>query len=264
MRMDFDKMPLSPAQSAAAILPPHTPGRHEAPSSAVTTLTEVIAAGEESLLEMHSFVCKTCKRLFVARFAGLCDVCLERELESELTQKGGKLTYLKTFPERAKKFIAEGRAGGPSIAKAKALLKLLRSNQGPLIILIGDRGTGKTVMATWWAGMLGFGLYTKAFDFFAAVRKTYHDSKVREHEVLDRYRKADFLVFDEAQERKESDWENMTLTNLVDKRYDALKPTVIITNLKQDALDAALGPSIIRRATETGGIVDCNWKPYVG
>ena len=259
-------MNLSTAQAAAAILPPHTPGRHEQPpETAGTSATEVLTLGEESLLEMHSYTCTSCKKLFTARFAGLCDRCLERELETDLTRKTGKMTYLKTFPERAKKFIAEGKAGGPSIAKAKNLLKLLQSNQGPLIILIGDRGTGKTVMATWWAGMMGFGLYTKAFDFFAAVRKTYHeDSKVREHEVLERYRKADFLVLDEAQERKESDWENMTLTNLIDKRYDALKPTVIITNLKQDALDAALGPSIIRRATETGGIVDCNWKPYVG
>lgn len=259
-------MTLSHAQSAAALLPPHTPGRHEQTATAAgTSLTEVLAGGEETLLEMHSFKCKACSRIFVARFAGLCDACLERELENELTQKGGKLTYLKTFPDRAKKFIAEGKASGPSIAKAKALLKLLQSNEGPLLILIGDRGTGKTVMATWWAGMLGFGLYAKAYDFFQAVRRTYHDeSKMQEHEVLARYRKADFLVLDEAQERKESDWENMILTNLVDKRYDALKPTVIITNLKLDALDAALGPSIIRRATETGGIVDCNWKPYVG
>lgn len=257
-------MHLSPAQAAAATLAPHTPGLHEqAPTTTGTSAAEVFVTGE-ALLEMHSFKCKHCNRIFVARFAGLCDPCLERELERDLTQKGGKLSYLKTFPERAKAFIAEGKATGPAIAKAKALLKLLQSNQGPLIILIGDRGTGKTVMTTWWAGMLGFGLYTKAFDLFAAVRKTYHDdSKVREHEVLERYRRTDFLVIDEAQERKESDWENTLLTNLIDKRYDALKPTIIIANLKRDALDAALGPSIIRRASETGGIVNCEWPPYV-
>lgn len=257
-------MLLTPAQSAAALLPPHTPGMHEQPpSTSGTSAGEVFATGD-ALLEMHSFKCKHCHRIFVARFAGLCDPCLERELERDLTQKGGKLSYLKTFPDRAKSFIAEGKATGPAITKAKNLLKLLQSNQGPLIILIGDRGTGKTVMTTWWAGMLGFGLYTKAFDLFAAVRKTYHDdSKVREHEVLERYRRTDFLVIDEAQERKESDWENTLLTNLIDKRYDALKPTIIIANLKRDALDAALGPSIIRRASETGGIVNCDWPPYV-
>ena len=215
---------------------------------------------DEPLLELHTQTCKTCGRTFVARFPGFCDPCFEKKVE-RVNVRNTTAVALKTFPERARQVTQKMR--GPSLEKAKAIMPLLRSNQGAQLIVIGDRWTGKTVMATWWAQMLGFGLYTKAFDLFASVRRTYHeDSKVREHEVLERFRKADFLVIDEAQERKESEWENTLLTNLIDKRYDALKPTVIIANLKQDALDAALGPSIVRRVAETGGIIACTWAPY--
>jgi DNA replication protein DnaC len=259
---------LTSPQASAATLPDHIPGRHEQSASPPAKAAGDLVPGalDTLLCQPHSYACKSCQRIFVALFPGLCDACLERELESDISRKDGKLTYLKTFPERAKQFIAQGKMAGPSLTKARTLLKLLQSGRGPVLIVIGDRWTGKTVMSTWWAGMLGYGLYTKAFDLFAAVKRTYHDdSKVREHDVLERYRKADFLVIDEAQERKESDWENTLLTNLIDKRYDAMKPTVIIANLKQDALDAALGPSIIRRAHETaGGIVNCAWAPYGG
>ena len=255
---------LTPAQAAVAILPPHTPGRHEQPAVLPIRTAGEFMAGEtladEPLLELHTQTCKSCSRKFVARFPGFCDDCFEKEVE-RVQVRNTTAVALKTFPERARQVTQKMR--GPSLEKAKAIMPLLRSNQGAQLIVIGDRWTGKTVMATWWAQMLGFGLYTKAYDLFASVRRTYHeDSKLREHEVLDRFRKADFLVIDEAQERKESDWENTLLTNLIDKRYDALKPTVIIANLKQDALDAALGPSIVRRVAETGGIIECTWPPY--
>jgi DNA replication protein DnaC len=101
-----------------------------------------------------------------------------------------------------------------------------------VVILLGDRGTGKTVMATYLAGMLGTGMYIKACDLFRKIRGTFgSDSKLTEADVLRPFETCEFLVIDEAQERKkDSDWELVTLTNLIDKRYDRFKSTAIIAN----------------------------------
>lgn len=251
-----------------AILPPHALSQQEqaasekriaqAPSTASALATDL----NSTLFEMREQTCVKCGGTHIAQFRSLCPTCYEAELDQQVRTGQSKLAFAKTFPDRAK--LATRTMHGPSLEKAKEILPILRQpGRGATIILIGDRGAGKTVMATYWAGMLGYGLYTKAFDLFESLKKTFHDdSKVRTHEVLDRYRKAEFLVLDEVQERKESDWENTTLTNLLDKRYDALKPTVLIANLKPEGLDACLGPSIISRVKETGGIIECNWPSY--
>lgn len=224
---------------------------------------ETPAKVEELITGSTTKTCSECGHEFVGFLASLCDDCTDRARSALIPSAITAKTFAKTFPERAIRDTAT--MTGPALDKARQILPLLRKpGQGAIIILLGDRWTGKTVMATWWAGMLGTGLYTKAFDIFASLRRTFRDdSKVKEHEVLARYRDAAFLVIDEAQERKESDWEQTILTTLIDKRYDALKPTVIIANLKPDAIDACLGASIISRCERTGGgIIEANWPPY--
>lgn len=254
--------------SAASVLPPHLPGLHEqAPAREPATAADLLTASQidSTLLDIREQTCIApgCSKTYTAAFRTFCPDCHQAELDRQMSRGTSQLQFAKTFPERAK--LATRHMHGPALDKAREILPILRQpGRGAILILIGDRGTGKTVMATYWAGVLGFGLYTKAFDLFGSVKKTYHeDSKVREHEVLDRYRRADLLVIDEVQERKESEWENTLLTHLIDKRYDALKPTIVIANLKPEALDASLGPSIIRRVKETGGIIECTWPPYV-
>lgn len=259
---------MSPSLPPSSVLPPHALSQAEQPALKEPAAASDLLQAEQlnaTLLDMRPQVCirDGCGQTFTAPFRTLCPSCHEAEINRQVRQGQSQLQFAKTFPERAK--LATRHMNGPAFQKACEILPILRQpGRGAILILIGDRGTGKTVMATYWAGMLGHGLYTKAFDLFAAVKNTYHDSsKVREHEVLERYRRTDLLVIDEAQERKESDWENTLLTHLIDKRYDALKPTVIIANLKPEALDACLGPSIIRRVKETGALIECTWPPYV-
>lgn len=243
----------------------------ETPSTPHATAADLAAPEivEATLSGWREFTCVKpgCGATFTAFLGGLCPACYEAELEGEIRQKSGPLQFNKTFPKRA---IADTAAmTGPALVKAKALLPLLRAEdprtKGCILIFLGDRGTGKTVMATFLAGMLGTGRYVKVADLFRAVRSTFaSDSKISEAEVLRNYETADFLVIDEIQERKkDSEWESVLLTNLVDKRYDRFKPTVLIANLKPEAIDEYLGASIVSRANRTGGgIVTCDWPPY--
>lgn len=220
---------------------------------------------EAVLLGASEKTCANCAASFLGFLTSLCDPCVEKERAKLAATTRSSFRVDKTFPQRAIRDTRTMR--GPAMAKAKEILPLIRKpGLGAILVVLGDRCTGKTVMATWWAGMLGYGRYIKAFDLFAELRRTYHeDSKIKEHEVLAKYRDANFLVIDEAQDRKESEWEQTILTNLIDKRYDALRPTVIIANLKIDGIDACLGASIISRCKRTGGgIIECTWPPYSG
>lgn len=138
-----------------------------------------------------------------------------------------------------------------------------------MVVLAGDRGRGKTQIATWLAYQRGQagkrpGIYAKAFDLFSDVKAAWGKQAVEtEVRVMDRYKNAPFLVIDEAHERGETDWENRTLRNVLDHRYDADVPTVIIGNWPNlEAIAASLGASITDRITETGGVVWCKWDSY--
>jgi DNA replication protein DnaC len=226
---------------------------------------------------VHDATCCICGQKYNGDLWTYCDACNAKEREREQAEQSeknrvaqmGKIdtapirVFPKTFPLRASDDAT--RMCGPAFKKAQEILPMIRnSNQGVILLVLGDRGTGKTVMATWLAGQLGCGLYIKAADLFESLRTTYiKKPETSEHTILAKYRKTRLLVIDEIQERKESDWEQSILNNIIDHRYDDYLPTLIIANLKPNAIDACLGASIISRCKRTGGgIIECNWRPY--
>ena len=154
--------------------------------------------------------------------------------------------------------------------------------KGGIVVFHGTRGGGKTRMASELAKKAdipkdktarfdsGFGMkcgysptYVTAMGFFLEVRATYAKSSTKtEAEVVKRLTTPSFLCIDEIQERSDSVWENRLLTHVIDARYGADLPTVLIANLKEDELKASLGPSIMSRIQETGGSIEFNWGSY--
>lgn len=171
------------------------------------------------------------------------------------------------YPERHRKHLKVME--GPSLAKAEALWPRVESGDC-LIVLVGDRGPGKTQMATYWAYIrlsknLTAGWYRKTADLISEIKMTWADNgKIAgtEHDLIRKYRTVPFLVLDEFNEKGASDWEARTLNNIIDHRYDAMLSTVIIANLSLDKVKDAISASILSRAEETGGLVNCNWPSY--
>lgn len=138
-----------------------------------------------------------------------------------------------------------------------------------LLILCGDRGPGKTQIATKWAEMAAKrdqgSRYFKSHDLLGIIKQQFEDDrqlKGKARETLQQAKKVSLLILDEWSELAGTNWEQRTLTNLIDHRYDNLLSTVIITNHKPAEAAAAVGRSIWSRAEETGGVVNCNWKSY--
>lgn len=155
--------------------------------------------------------------------------------------------------------------------------------QGGIVILHGKRGAGKTRMSAEIAranrfpfdelkgnGKIGANnepkrtaLYRTAMDFFVDVRSTYRkNSETSEKEVIAHLASVGLLVLDELQERGESGFEDRLLTHLIDKRYAACLPTILIANLTQPEIGPTLGPSIVDRFHENGRRIEFTWDSY--
>jgi DNA replication protein DnaC len=135
-----------------------------------------------------------------------------------------------------------------------------------LIVLLGKRGTGKTQMAVdLMADICLAGQpvqYIKTMDLFREIRGCYRNDGPDEIKTVYRFCRYAGLVLDEAHERSDSDWENRTLTNIIDRRYDAQRTTILVSNMNKDGFAQAVGASIVSRIHEVGEVVICDWDSF--
>ncbi|WP_069383990.1 ATP-binding protein [Halomonas caseinilytica] len=150
---------------------------------------------------------------------------------------------------------------------AKALTEHLETGDG--LVLMGNMGTGKTHLAV---GLIRYATRTLAVQaryitapaLFSRVRASYGGSGESEAEILGELVEAPLLVIDEIGVGKGSDNELNLTYSLLGQRYDACRPTVIITNLMSDDLRAWLGERVVDRLRETSPVVLFNWESYRG
>lgn len=172
-------------------------------------------------------------------------------------------------PARHKKFRVKEDNNSPEWLRNYELLKERIDARGS-IALLGDRGTGKTQAAVssigYCCSKLGkMALYTKAFDVFLSIRNGNNiNSSTTELQEVNKYIKPHLLVIDAFEVRGDTDFENRTLDHILDKRYDANKPTIIISNDSQENFLKAVGISIIDRFREKGGIIAFQGKSFRG
>lgn len=157
---------------------------------------------------------------------------------------------------------------GPGLDKARELSPTVLGGDC-LLILCGDRGPGKTQMATYWGREMAENnkkaLYFKANKFLNQYRLEFDSDprmKTMARETQRDAKHAALLILDEWSELAGSDWEMRQMTELIDERYDAMLATVIITNNQPAKAAEAVGRSIWSRAEQTGGVVVCDWPSY--
>lgn len=157
------------------------------------------------------------------------------------------------------------------------------AENGGIIVCYGRRGTGKTQIAVEIAKNAKLpnsekprkewmmqahpeqrpAIYSKAMEIFIDLKNGFGRSKeLSEKQIIEKLAAASFLVIDEAHVRGETKYEDDKLTHIIDKRYDGMRPTMLITNLQRREFAAQLSPSILSRIEESGGGIECNWESY--
>ena len=184
------------------------------------------------------------------------------------------------FPERhGRELTLRGDEWQAAYTKALAI-----AESGGIIVAWGKRGTGKTQIAYQIAHKATFidthfpqewkdrfalpvktrpCIYAKAMDIFMRMKNGFQrKDQPSELDIVESLVQAAFLVIDEAHVRGETKYEDDKLTHIIDKRYDAMRPTMLITNLTNKDFAAQLSPSILNRIEEIGGGIECNWQSY--
>jgi DNA replication protein DnaC len=141
---------------------------------------------------------------------------------------------------------------------------------GRCLGFLGRPGTGKTHLACGIGAALAHARYqaryTTVIDYIRTVRETWkRESGRSEAEVIREYTNYHLLILDEVDVQFGSDGELTQLTDLVDRRYRELKPTLVISNCDPEGLERFLGPRAVDRLRENGGrTVVFDWKSWRG
>jgi DNA replication protein DnaC len=142
----------------------------------------------------------------------------------------------------------------------------MKRGSGFLVALVGIRGNGKTQMgvelirANAESGVKS--RFCSAMEFFMEIKAGYRNDSKAEKEVIADFCRPSLLVIDEIGQRSESDWENRLLFEMINRRYNDLKDTLLISNQDETQIKQALGPSIVSRINETGGLIPCTWESF--
>lgn len=216
----------------------------------------------------------------IQRFIKTAERMREVEAAKSPEQKAAEAAQKKAEEKRAHDYQVEQIVDQAHIPKRHRLATTLtgpewkeslsrisgRLGSGFIVALIGGRGTGKTQLGVELirsqAEHYRRSRYCTAFEFFMEVKAGYNDDGETEKEVIHSFQKPSLLVIDELGKRSETEWENRLLYELLNRRYNDMKDTLIISNQDAATLESALGDSLVSRMVETGGIIECNWETY--
>lgn len=173
------------------------------------------------------------------------------------------------FPPRHLKSLGVTRdTPGPWQTLFRRILDRLEQGDGGMFVLLGNRGVGKTQLATDVAHVEAHGtraattLYRTAGEMVAeAVASMSVDGGGLAAHSL-KLARVNFLVIDEWQVRKRGEFDDRLLTDVIDRRYRDLRTTLIVSNETRDEFASGAGESVVSRAVETGGIVECAWTSF--
>jgi DNA replication protein DnaC len=139
------------------------------------------------------------------------------------------------------------------------------SEVGRSLLLYGNVGTGKTRLATSIVkGWEGVGYYITAREYTRLVRSSYSTaSTVTEQDIVDRFTDYSVLVIDEIGKQFATDNERFAIFEIINARYNEMKPTVLVSNMNMEDIEEFLGKATIDRIKENGGqAILFDWESY--
>lgn len=139
---------------------------------------------------------------------------------------------------------------------------------GRSLILCGGVGAGKTHLAVGIAHQVitqnRVAVFSSVVGAIRTVKETYgSSSQLTEAQAIENLTKPDLLILDEVGVQFGSATEKMILFEIINGRYEKLRPTIVISNLAKEAVTEYLGERVVDRLREGGGrMVIFDWQSY--
>lgn len=130
---------------------------------------------------------------------------------------------------------------------------------GRCLILTGNVGTGKTHLASGMSQAIIRQYGASALIVTAAtIVRTAKETMIKgaqftERDVIDELANVDLLVIDEVGAQRGTEYELALMHEVIDKRYQLVVPTVLISNERADNLKTFIGQRAVDRLRENGG-----------
>lgn len=145
-----------------------------------------------------------------------------------------------------------------------------KSASGASLVLTGGPGTGKTHLACAVAnavmpGYLASCKFGTVATILRYIKDTYRkDSDRSEQDAIDALIRPDLLILDEVGVQVGSEHEKLLMFEVLNARYQELRPTILISNLAAGELEQFMGQRVMDRYRECGSVLAFDWDSYRG
>jgi len=170
------------------------------------------------------------------------------------------------FPERYKDASFDGYLFYGTDAQKAAQRRLVEClRRGLPVVMYGNNGTGKTHLA--YASMRNQilqgkeAVYASLTDIIEEIKQGFGNN-VPTSRILDKYICYDYLVIDEMDKAYGSPTEFLNIFKIVNGRYMAKLPTVLISNASKEDVMEIVGKSSFERIGEDGIAVHMDWPSF--
>lgn len=191
----------------------------------------------------------------------------QERMESRLNRAGIPLRFrAKSFAT----FVSDSDAKDKALSVAMEFASNFPQHRkdGTVVVFSGKPGTGKSHLATAIGQEVlptGTVLYISAIDAVRMIRDTWRrDSAKSETQVLDMLSSLDLLILDEVGVQYGTEAEQVTLFDIIDKRYRDQMPMILLTNLNTEAMKKFLGDRSYDRLREGGKWITFDWNSMRG
>ncbi|WP_421722401.1 ATP-binding protein [Alloalcanivorax xenomutans] len=144
-----------------------------------------------------------------------------------------------------------------------------RLQMGGGLVLCGTPGTGKTHLACAIANHVirefyRVALFTSVTKMARAVKATYSPKSDRtEDQVIRDFVTPDLLILDEVGAQRGTETELLLAQEIIDERYQEVRPTILISNLPESELGRYIGERALDRMYEGGGaVLAFDWESH--
>ena len=194
---------------------------------------------------------------------------LERE-QRRWAAKIGSAAIPERFKDRTlDSYVAKTSGQKKALAFAKEYAEnfdqVMRT--GRSAVFVGKVGTGKTHLAVGIALSIMQQQKSPVFvtvqRLIRRVKDSWRTKEETETEVINAFALPDLLILDEVGVQFGSEFEKQVLFDVLNERYEKLKPSILLSNIPSEQLSDYLGERVTVRLRENGGaLIGFNWDSY--